>query len=195
MAKFTQLTMPTLDDPTALQKINPELWLTQEVLDTAWVRLKDSPNEVVGSALKDGDDWVINTQWGNTHHTTYSSLSDLLMLHIDPDIVRVLKLKANNEVDLLKEFNPLWLWGLFSPLHWVFTIPDERPYRVTAVQYAEKGFSLFYNVGPYSNTCLSSVKNLKHLSNSLVLMIPENVLEIFSAKGQFPHLISNEFSE
>ena len=192
MPKFTQLTMPTLDDPTALQKLDAALWLTQEVLDTAWVRLKDSPDEVVDSAFKDGDDWVVNTRWDNTHRTTYSSLPDLLMLHIHSDIVRVLKLKANNEVDLFKEFNPLWLWGLFSPQHWVFTIPDERPHRVTAIQYAEKGFLLFYSVGFYSNTCLSSIKNLKHLSNSLLLMIPEPVLEIFSAKGQFPYLISNE---
>ena len=69
MSKFTQLTMPTLDDPTALQKLDAALWLTQEVLDTDWVRLKASPVEVVEYAFEDGDDWVINTRWDNTHRT------------------------------------------------------------------------------------------------------------------------------
>ena len=194
MAKLPQLTMPTLDDPTALQKINPELWLTQEVLKTGWVRLKDKPNEVVEYAFEEGDDWVINTHWGTTHRTTYSSLPDLLMLHIDSDIVRVLKLKANNEVDLFKEFNPLWLWGLFSPQHWVFTAPTcGGSLRVLLIQAVEDGFTIHPLAGAVFNPL--KVKRFTHLANQLALNIPDPVLEIFSAKGQFPYLISNDFED
>lgn len=192
MPKFTQLTMPTLDDPTALQKLDAALWLTQEVLDTAWVRLRANPNEVVEYAFEDGDDWVINTHGGATYRTTYSSLPDLLMLHIDPDIVRVLKLKANNYVDLFKEFNPLWLWGLFSPLHWVFTpaFGYRSSYRVLLIRAVEDGFAIHPLTGAVFNPL--KVKRFTHLANHLTLNVPEPVLEIFSAKGQFPYLISNE---
>ena len=190
MSKFTQLTMPTLDDPTALQKLDAALWLTQEVLDTSWVRLKARPDEVVEYAFEDGDDWVINTRWGSTYRTTYSSLPDLLMLHIDPDIIRVLKLKANNEVDVFKEFNPLWLWDLFSPLRWVFTaaIGYRSSYRVVLIRAVEDGFTIH----PLAVFNPLKVKRFTHLANQLVLNVPEPVLEIFSAKGQFPYLISNE---
>lgn len=195
MTKFTQLTMPTLDDPTALQKLDAALWLTQEVLDTDWVRLKASPDEVVEYAFEDGDDWVINTRWGNTHRTTYSSLPDLLMLHIDPDIVRVLKLKANNEVDVFKEFNPLWLWDLFSPLRWVFTaaIGYRSSYQVVLIRAVEDGFTIHPLTAAVFNPL--KVKRVTHLAKHLTLNVPEPVLEIFAAKGQFPYLISNEFSE
>lgn len=194
MPKFTQLTMPTLDDPTALQKLDAALWLTQEVLDTTWVRLRANPNEVVEYALEEGDDWVINTRWGTTHRTTYSSLPDLLMLHIDSDIVRVLKLKANNEVDLFKEFNPLWLWGLFSPLRWVFTAPTcGGSLRVLLIQAVEDGFTIHPLAGAVFNPL--KVKRFTHLANQLTLNVPDPVLEIFSAKGQFPYLISNDFED
>lgn len=192
MPKFTQLTMPTLDDPTALQKLDAALWLTQEVLKTGWVRLRANPNEVVEYAFEDGDDWVINTHGGATYRTTYSSLPDLLMLHINPDIVRVLKLKANNEVDLFKEFNPLWLWASFGRFGWVFTAANGgRQSRVTSIRATKEGFSII----PDGARDPLKAKKFKHLANHLALNVPEPVLEIFSAKGQFPYLISNDFED
>ena len=195
MPKFTQLTMPTLDDPTALQKLDAALWLTQEVLDTTWVRLRANPNEVVEYAFEEGDDWIINTRGGASYRATYSSLPDLLMLHINPDIVRVLKLKANNEVDVFKEFNPLWLWDLFSPLRWVFTTAFgySSSYRVLLIQAVEDGFTIHPLTAAVFNPL--KVKRFTHLAKHLTLNVPEPVLEIFSAKGQFPYLISNEFED
>ena len=190
MPKFTQLTMPTLDDPTALQKINPELWLTQEVLKTGWVRLRDAPSVVVTYAAKRFGTWELYTLDSDSISTTCNNLRDLLMLHIDPDIVRVLKLKANNEVDLFKEFNPLWLWASFGRFHWVLTAANGgRQHRVVSIKPTKKGFS----INPADGFNSLEVNKFTHLANHLTLNVPEPVLEIFSAKGQFPHLISNDF--
>lgn len=192
MAKFTQLTMPTLDDPTALQKINPELWLTQEVLKTGWVRLRDTPSAVVTYAAKRFGTWELYTLDSESISTTCTNLPYLLMLHIDPDIVRVLKLKANNEVDLFKEFNPLWLWASFGRFGWVFTAANGgRQHRVVSIKPTKKGF-LINPAGGFNSL---KVNKFTHLANQLVLNVPEPVLEIFSAKGQFPYLISNDFED
>lgn len=191
MFKLLRLYLPILENPH-FGKVDPELWLTQAVIDTGWLLIKRTSAEDyvrVVSAYKKDDDWLIGDDCGNSYHTTYSSLADQLVLELYTEMAQVLCSEVK-KVKIFKAYNPFYLWMLFGQQKWVYTRTPTGWGRVTALTQTLHGFKVAYLEGGESKT-ISHAK-LQPLKESLALLVPSAISSIFSFEDSYFYLTKVE---
>lgn len=191
MTKLLRLYLPTLENPH-FGKVDPELWLTQAVIDTGWLLIKRTSAEDyvrVVSAYKEDDDWLIGDDCGNSYRTTYSSLADQLVLELHTEMAQVLCSEVK-KVKVFKAYNPFYLWMLFGQQKWVYTRTTTGWGRVTALTQTLHGFQINYLDDRKSKT-MSHTK-LQPLKESLALLVPSAISSIFSFEDYYFYLTKVE---